>query len=98
MRLALCFAAIASVVPAQADTLSERMAAERIARQRNIDVDIVRNQQRRERFATGQRSLRETDRVAGQRPGFRLDVPRIQPGCQIRIRGNSAISGSSGCR
>ncbi|MBX3569413.1 MAG: hypothetical protein KF914_15235 [Rhizobiaceae bacterium] len=98
VRFGLVLAAFAAAsAPAAADTLSERIGAERIVRQRNIDLDIARGQLRRENFGRQQQILRETDRVQAPQVRQGLDVPKVRRTCQIRIDGNVAIGGRS-CR
>ena len=94
--LAIVATSAAALLPAAADTLSDRIGAERIVRQRGIDLGIVRSQQRRETFAREQQLMREADRNPAPTIQRQLDVPRVQPGCQIRIDGNVAVGRS--CR
>lgn len=94
--LAIFTAGVVGVLPAAADTLSDRIGAERIVRQRGIDLGIVRSQQRRETFAREQQIMREAHRYPAPTIDRQVEIPRMQPGCQIRIDGNSAIGRS--CR
>jgi hypothetical protein len=77
--------------PARAFLLEPLTHAERtqlLLLGRTVDLQALDRIDRRREFQRQQQQLREEDRRMNQRASPRLDVPKLERNCQLRIFGN----------
>ena len=77
--------------PAQSDPNRLRSGA---LQQRGIDLQTLESRERRQSYQDQQQILRELDRSNAVQQRQQMRVPRMRPGCQLPLRGNSYLPGS----